>query len=339
MNRVSIIIPTCGRPRKLWNCLRALRHQSLPEGVEQEIIVAVDGGWDESDAGSIRDGNPECRFLELPRVGAAAARNAAIAAATGSLLIFSNDDTYPGPDWVREHLVAQAARREPGMVIGETRWIEWPDMTVLDGLLRDTSMVFFYDRMKSGESYGFRHFWTCNASAPREMVVGVGGFEESLRPVFYEDCELAFRIEKTFGSGVYFHSAAVNVHDHRLSWSDYLQRESALGRMAIVLASVNPDCFEAIFGRRDVNVMALEYHEWLNHDRGDHEAVDRLMRSVCEGPLTESCDWREYCDVLYRTHLPLKRRIFRESFVRAASGLTATPSERAATSAGTHRPR
>ncbi|MBK8268204.1 MAG: glycosyltransferase [Planctomycetes bacterium] len=311
---VSIIIPTGGRPTKLAKCLAALSRQELPADVSLEVIVALDGG-DAVEFDIPRDSPPHSRFLRLPRLGVAAARNAAIDVARGDLLIFSNDDTYPRRDWVREHLVGQDRRAAPGMLLGETRWITWPNPTVFDGLLRDTSMIFFYNKMKGGQSYGFRHFWTCNASVPMSMVRAIGGFNARIRPVFFEDCEFAFRIEQKFGDRVYFHPGAVNVHDHRITWDDYSNRERLLGRMAVRLAHANADCFEAIYGSAQVQTLAGEFGRWLEMDKGDHERTENALRAWFDRPLDEIKNWQALRELMYVTHLPLKRRLFRDAFI------------------------
>lgn len=311
---VSVIIPTHGRPDKLRRCLDALARQKLATDVTVETIVAIDGG-DETDAyQSLEPGSP-ARFLSLPRRGIAAARNAAIEAAEGDLLLMTNDDCYPDPDWVTEHLRAQRLRRTPGMVLGRTRWRAWRDPTVFDALIRDTSMVFFFDRMHAGRVYAFRHFWTCNASVPTWMAREVGGFDVRLRPYGYEDLEFAFRIERAGFPGVLYHFAAENEHDHRLTWRDYRNREACLGRMAACLAEMNLDCFEQMYGDRDPRRMREAFSRWLALDEGDHRSADEEMTRWAERPLAKVSDWPALRDLLYRLHLPVKRRCFRQAFV------------------------
>ncbi len=152
----TVIIPTHGRPEKLALCLDCLATQSLPDGRTIEIVVAIDG--DESGVYEPLGGPENVRLLHLPRRGIAAARNAAIEAARGDVLLFTNDDTYPAHDWASVHLAAQSSGPGGGMVVGRTNWQVWPDTTVFDGLVRDTSMSYFYDQMRAEETYGYRHF-------------------------------------------------------------------------------------------------------------------------------------------------------------------------------------
>lgn len=316
--QVSVIIPTHGRPNKLRNCLRSLAGQILPQGVGFETIIAIDG-MEFADEYQRIDAPPNTSFLKLPRKGASGARNAAIKVARGDLLIFTNDDTYPEPDWIAQHVRAQQLRTRPGMVMGLTRWQTWRDPTVFDALLRDTSMIFFYHRMQSGETYGFRHFWTCNASIPRAMANEIGGFEEQLFPVFFEDLEFAYRVENAGHEGILYHAEAINTHDHRMTWEEYCHREKSLGTMAACLARVNPDCFAVVFGSNDPAELTERYAAWLELDRGDHEGAEKEMARWACRPVTETGDWPRVCEALYRLHLPIKRRLFRTAFVEAWS--------------------
>jgi len=312
--RTSVIIATCDRPAKLANCLRALAQQQLPRGVVMEVIIAVDGA-DQTDEYVRMDQPRATKFLFLPRCGIGACRNAAIEQATGDLLITTNDDTTPQPNWVAEHLRAHDLRGEPGLVVGLTQWRRWTDATVFDGLVRDTSMIFFFDRMRAGEMYGFRHAWTCNISLPMSVVRTVGGYDERLWPYGFEDLEYAFRIEQRGHRGVYYHPAALNTHDHRITWKDYCNREACLGRMAACLWEVNPACFETVFHSLDGEKMRQNYTTWLEQDQGDHEAAAEEMNRWATRPLAEVSDWENVKRLLYRLHLPVKRRCFREGYV------------------------
>lgn len=333
----SVIIPTHGRPEKLQRCLAALSCQRLAAGDSLEIVVAEDGattrseqvgadgaavdrlplpdGRSDEERGGAEAHGPAVSWLKLPRVGIAGARNAALRAAAGDLLLFINDDCYPDPDWARHHIAAHAAGGDTGMVVGRTDWMDWPSPTVFDALLRETSMIFFYDRMQDGACYGFRHFWTCNASVPARVAKAVGGFDERLRPYGFEDIEFAFRIERAGHGGVRYVESARNVHDHRVGWRDYLNRESCLGRMAACLSEVNPDCFGALYGDEGPDAMRAEFEAWLAMDAVDHDRVAAAIASAVAAPLRNDASWPALRDALEAAHRPIKRRHFRQGFV------------------------
>jgi glycosyltransferase involved in cell wall biosynthesis len=105
---VSVIVPTCQRPRSLERCLAALAAQDV--GLEQFEVVLVDDS-PSSDAVIPAD---RVRQLRLQRVdtrgrGAAAARNAGATAARAPLLLFLDDDVVARPDLVRRHRERHAA--------------------------------------------------------------------------------------------------------------------------------------------------------------------------------------------------------------------------------------
>ncbi len=316
MATASVIIPTHGRPEKLERCLGALALQQLATGDSIEVIVAVDGALPNGECASPRVSDSETR-IQLPRVGVSAARNAAIDLAQGEYLLFINDDCYPDDDWARTHIAAQRRGDTPSMIVGRTDWMAWPDLTVFDGLLRDTSMIFFYDTMRDGENFGFRHFWTCNASVPTSVAREVSGFDDRIRPYLFDDVEFAWRVEQRFGGGVHYDASARNTHDHRVSWGDYLERERCLGQMAVRLADANRACFGDIFGYEDPCRMRDDLAAWLDINADELAGLESTIASQMSQPLPTGDAWTDMRDRLYTAHLPVKRRLFRQGFVDA----------------------
>lgn len=318
---VSVIVPTRSRSAKLATCLKAIARQRLPEGVALDVIVVFDG--DEAAAATLDVGQIDRRIRTqvIPASGAAAARNAGIEMARGELLLFLNDDCYPDDDWLIGHLQVQRALPAGGMCVGRTEWARWDDETVFDAMVRETSMVFFEGDMVDGADYGFRHFWTCNTSVPTTAVRAVGGFDERLRPVFFEDIELGYRLHHSGVPGVRYVAGARCTHDHRLTWSDYLKREISLGRMAVRLAEVNPACFEAIFGYESALAMASDCRAWLRLNERDAANAARLLSTQMLQCRRDMPEWETRRDLLYFAHLPVKRAAFRRAFIEASSKL------------------
>lgn len=90
-----------------------------------EIVIASDGSDDGTD--EIVNGYAErgVRLLTLPRGGKAAALNAAVAAASGEILVFSDANSIYAPDAVRA-LVRPFADPEVGGVAGDQRYLRDP---------------------------------------------------------------------------------------------------------------------------------------------------------------------------------------------------------------------
>jgi cellulose synthase/poly-beta-1,6-N-acetylglucosamine synthase-like glycosyltransferase len=87
-----------------------------------ELIVASDGSDDGTDAIAAAYADQGVRLISLPRVGKAAALDAAVAAAVGDILVFSDANSLYAPNAVRA-LVAPFADPTVGGVAGDQRYI------------------------------------------------------------------------------------------------------------------------------------------------------------------------------------------------------------------------
>jgi glycosyltransferase involved in cell wall biosynthesis len=97
---VSVVIPTYNRAGLLARALRSALAESRPG---DEVIVVDDGSTDDTE-GLVRVQGPMVRYVRTAHVGAGAARNAGVRAATGDLIAFldSDDDWVPGKlSWQR----------------------------------------------------------------------------------------------------------------------------------------------------------------------------------------------------------------------------------------------
>lgn len=92
--RISVVIPVLDGQSFLAQAIRSARDQSLPP---VEIIVADNGSRDASLA-IARSFGPPVRVISAPRPGAAAARAAGYAEATGEALMFLDADDLLAPD-------------------------------------------------------------------------------------------------------------------------------------------------------------------------------------------------------------------------------------------------
>ena len=112
---VSFIVPVYNAEIYLGPCLESLRSQTWPD---LEIILVNDGSTDGSGqlcaAAARVDGR--IRFLDRPNGGVSAARNAALAAAKGDYLQFSDSDDLLTPD-ATETLVRAAQVTGADLVI------------------------------------------------------------------------------------------------------------------------------------------------------------------------------------------------------------------------------
>ncbi len=101
---VSVVVPTRDRPTLLAVALASIRALEGPD-LRFEILVGDNGGLGETAEVADRFG---ARLLEAPTPGAAAARNAALRAATGEFIAFLDDDDAWLPGNVRPQLAVLA---------------------------------------------------------------------------------------------------------------------------------------------------------------------------------------------------------------------------------------
>jgi len=297
---ISVIIPS--RPRSdgvLERCLGSLRDQLGPR---DEVIVSIDGPDLPASAGLF----PEVQFLTGPRVGPGGARNRGIDIARGDLILFLNDDVEADPRLLDAHRTAHidgSAR----MVLGSAPWAIPADDRVIDRLLRETSLIFFYNKMDDADpdrDWGFRHAWTLNLSLPKTIV---SRFDARLAQPMFDDLEWASRVRAATGAPIVYRPAARVTHHHRYTPEMLLRREALLGHQAARLHEVNPGCAGAVFGERYL----ADMDEVCRHE---HTVADTLskarrafadLRAVADAPsgavdrwglgrLFETCRvWRE----------------------------------------------
>lgn len=325
-----MLIPTHGRPDKIAACVRALADQRT-EGAF-EVLVGIDGedaplrdaiarAW--SDAGG-RD--ERMRISMAPHAGPAMVRNRLLALARGAWLLLLNDDVIPRPGLLEAHRVAQTSRTSPAMILGAAPWVVRANDSMFDRLVRETSMIFFYDQMTGAAAadpehdWGFRHAWTLNLSMPRALLRDAGGFTGSLsRPVF-EDLEMAYRVHARSGARVLYRPGAVVLHDHAMTPGEYLRREYTLGHAAVELARACPDCARAVFGRDLAGDDEAAYsREYVAREKRAAAGLLPGFVALAEMPAhaADGAHARAWVRMAYQSHLPLKRWLWRRGLLDA----------------------
>jgi glucosyl-dolichyl phosphate glucuronosyltransferase len=104
---VSIIVCTCNRAAALRNTLEVLGTLQFPPEWAPELLV-VDNGSGDDTARIVENtalSNMQVRFLFEPGKGLSRARNAGLTAARGELILFTDDDVTPAPDWAMEMML------------------------------------------------------------------------------------------------------------------------------------------------------------------------------------------------------------------------------------------
>ena len=101
---VSIVICTCNRADNLRQTLEALENVTVSRARPAELIV-VDNASTDNSAEIVKShalSQMPLRYISEPRLGKGHAYNAGIVAARGQILLFTDDDVRPLPNWMDE---------------------------------------------------------------------------------------------------------------------------------------------------------------------------------------------------------------------------------------------
>jgi len=109
----SIIVCTYNRAESLRDTLRALRAQETAASRDWEVII-VDNNSKDNTRKVVEEAQcewPSLRYEFEPAQGLSHARNHGIAVAQGDVLLFTDDDVLPEPDWLDATLLGLEKHR------------------------------------------------------------------------------------------------------------------------------------------------------------------------------------------------------------------------------------
>jgi glycosyltransferase involved in cell wall biosynthesis len=179
--------------------LGALEDQSYPP-YRFEVLVCDDGSTPPlAERVPIKDCPFSVRFLRDANQGPATARNRGVAEARGSLICFTDDDCLPTPTWLEA--IAEAMR-EPGVY-------------AVNGPVTSTVAPIdpFVHSLSTKREDGVA---TANLAVRKEMLQAVHGFDETFTAPYFEDFDLAKRLEAHYGP-ISWRDSVVVEHPHRLA--------------------------------------------------------------------------------------------------------------------------
>ncbi len=309
---LSIIIPTYRRSAKLETLLAGVARTPTDHDAF-EVIVVVDG-LDKAplEAGSTLPDSIRFCGLTKDHAGPAAARNLAIEHAEGRWLLFFDDDARVDERTIPGHL--NRIREDPDAGEAFLGRVDWPDEQIDSPwrvLLAKSSMLFFWEHMTSGQTYGFRHFWTTNLSVRRDHVRQVGGFNERFPSPIHEDIELGWRLNRQFGLEVRVDTSIRCLHDHALTPRDYFLREHKSGASAGAASTINPAFHAEVWDWVDDPEGMLQTLSLL-FSRAGREVMSLLESWAEPSARRPSADERQ---AAYLAHLPLKRMFFLQGYL------------------------
>lgn len=225
--RLSVVIPVLNAARTLPRTLGAL---GALAPAPDEIVFVDNGSTDDTRArlGAFAGSATAAKVIVLdePRRGASVARNTGARAATGDVVVFTDADCCPHPDWLAA-LVAPFADASVGGVAGRL------SATTPHGLVETFSSLFTLQAPAGPVRHTRWTPWaggfpTANLAVRRALLGRLGGFDESVA-IYGEDYDLCARLYAT-GAAIVYAPAAVVEHQHRVALRPMLRQAFGFGR-------------------------------------------------------------------------------------------------------------
>jgi GT2 family glycosyltransferase len=230
--RISVIVCTYNGHLTLRDTLDGLRGLQYPD---YEVVLVDDGSRE--GIGEIASGYDVC-LVRTHNQGLSTARNTGLAAATGEIVAYIDDDAWPDPHWL--HYLAStfratgcAAAGGPNLPPPEDGWIAQCIANAPGGpvhvLLSDTEA---------------EHVPGCNMAFVRERLVEIGGFDPRFRNAG-DDVDVCWRIQDQ-GWSLAFSPAAVVWHHRRNSVKAYWRQQVGYGKAEALLEAKWPERYNAL---------------------------------------------------------------------------------------------
>jgi GT2 family glycosyltransferase len=225
---ISIIIPTFNGATRIGNCLDALLPQTARCKVE--ILVVNDGSTDNT-AEVIRQ-HPSVRLITQLNAGPATARNRGAQEATGTILLFTDDDCVPMPDWIGAML---EPFRNPEVVGAKGIY-----RTRQRGLAARFVQIEYEDKYRMMAGLASIDFIdTYSAAFLRDRFLEMGGYDSSFPVACAEDIELSYRMSAR-GWLMKFVPTAIVYHTHPDSFWRYLKKKYKFAFWRVLAVRKNP---------------------------------------------------------------------------------------------------
>jgi glycosyltransferase involved in cell wall biosynthesis len=222
---VSIVIAAKDAARTVSSALAACGHQDFPQPIE---IVVVDDGSTDDTARLAREAG--ARVISQDNRGPAAARNRGWREAKAPVILFTDSDCEPRPDWVRKLVAGLDA--EHSVVCGSygiANRGRWLAETV------QAEIAWRHSRLPAEVEFAGSY----NFGARRAALEAVGGFDESYPAPSGEDNDLSYRLRDA-GFTIRFVRDALVDHHHPEQLSRYLGEQSRHGYWRAVLYARHP---------------------------------------------------------------------------------------------------
>ena len=227
---VSVVVCAYNAADTLDDCLSSLERLRYPS---YEVIVVNDGSKDDTEAIARR--YPSVRLITTVNNGLSTARNIGLAAATGTIVAYTDADVRADPDWLA--YLVQPFLHSDVVAVGGPNVVPEDDPWVAQCVARapgGPTHVLFDDRVAE-------HVPGCNMAMRRDALTAIGGFN----PIYLragDDVDVCWRLQAAGGT-IGFAPSALVWHHHRPSVRAFWRQQVGYGEGEVWLKPHHPDKF------------------------------------------------------------------------------------------------
>jgi len=260
--KLSIIIASYNRAASLLQFVRELSHQVVPDNVDWEVVIVDNNSTDGTKsaiAPLVEEDSRRFKYLLESRQGKSMALNTGLRAATGEILVFTDDDCVPDPKWLATIALEFASDPSLSVLGGRVELYDKQDQPVTIRNFPERTLIETRDQL-------FLFLIGANMSIRRKVLDAVGEFDPFLGPgsrigAVMEDLDLLYRVYRKKFKIVYSPDMLV-YHNHGRTTEAQIQalnHRYVVGRGAFY-------CKHILGGDR--NVLKMAYWEFSSLTKG-----------------------------------------------------------------------
>ena len=228
---VSVVVCSYNGARTIRDTLEGLRHLDYPNF---EVIVVDDGS---TDATALIADEYDIRLIRTDNRGLGSARNTGLAAATGEIVAYTDDDARPDPHWLT-YLAAAFAKTKHAGIGGPN--IAPPGDGPLAACVANAPGGPVHVLLTDQEA---EHIPGCNMAFRKDRLAAVGGFDPRFR-VAGDDVDICWQLQER-GLTLGFSPAALVWHHRRNSVRTYWKQQQGYGTAEALLETKWPERYNA----------------------------------------------------------------------------------------------
>ncbi len=234
--KVSVVVCTYNGSRTIVETLKALQELAY---LNYEVVIVNDGSTDHT-AELIEPfaDDPRFNLVHKKNGGLSSARNVGMRAASGEIVVYLDDDAYPGPCWL--FYVAHHLMTTDHVGVGGPNIPPWGDGMIGEAVAHSPggpNHVLYSDQVAE-------HIPGCNMAFRRDALLAINGFDERFR-IAGDDVDLCWRLQDN-GGVIGFHPGATVFHHRRLQLRGYLRQQENYGRAEAMLEEKWPNKYNKL---------------------------------------------------------------------------------------------